>query len=313
MLYWLIPLLLILAALLWVMDYFFRFAVVRQKPAKKKKKSSSEEMGLVSLAAYKDQMKAGEEWLMNQRMEQVFIESHDRLKLAGHFLDAGTKKTLILFHGYRSRAFRDFSCVCEYYRSLGFNLLLVDQRAHGESEGKYITFGVLERHDCARWAEYIDRRVGGEIFLDGISMGASTVLMAAGGKLPQSVRGIIADCGFTSPKEIMLKVMETDMKIRCRPLFYVIGLMVRLRAGFGIDEYSTIEAMKVNRLPVLFLHGTGDKFVPCEMTVRAYEACRAEKELIMVENATHGACYLMEPEKCQRVLEAFLRKYSREA
>ena len=164
-----------------------------------------------------------------------------------------------------------------------------------------------------RWAEYIDERVGGEIFLDGISMGASTVLMAAGEKLPGSVKGIIADCGFTSPEEIMLKVMETDMKIRCRPLFYLIGFMVRLRAGFGMGEYSTIEAMKANKLPVLFLHGTGDKFVPCEMTLRAYEACAAEKEILLVEGATHGACYLMEPEKCQRTLEEFLKKHSREA
>lgn len=312
MLFWLIPLIILLALLLFVTDYFFKFAVVRKKPSKKKKKSMSASKGLVKLDEYQTMMEQGEAWLKAQNMETVHIQSHDGLKLAGHFLDIGADQTIILFHGYRSRAFRDFSCVGEYYKSLGFNLLFVDQRAHGESEGTYITFGVKERLDCVRWAEYIDRRVGGTIILDGLSMGATTVLMAAGEKLPGSVKAIIADCGFTSPEEIMLKVMEVDLKVRCRPLFYLVALMVRLRAGFAVDEYSTIEAMKKNRLPVLFLHGTGDKFVPYEMTVRACDACAAEKTLLLIEDATHGTSYLKEPETCRQALSGFLKKYTRE-
>lgn len=312
MLYWLIPLLIVLVILLFVMDYFFKFAVVRKKPSPKKKKSMSAAKGLVELDPYADMMKAGEEWILSQDMETVSIQSHDGLKLVGHFLDAGSKRTLILMHGYRSRAYRDFSCVAEYYRSLGFNLLFADQRAHGESEGKYITFGVRERLDCVRWAEYADWRIGGEIFLDGISMGASTVLMASGEKLPASVRGIIADCGFTSPGAIMLKVMEVDLKVRCRPLFKLVALMIKLRAGFDIEEYSTIRAMKENRLPILFLHGTEDKFVPCEMTKETYAACVSDKALLLVEGAGHGTSYLQEPEKCKATLKEFLAKYSRE-
>lgn len=314
--YWLIPaalILFLLIGLLAATDFFFRFAVVRAKPAKKKKKSTSAAMGLTSLEPYKESMKAGEDWILQQDMESVSIESHDGLKLVGHYLDADAKKTLILFHGYRSRAYRDFSCVAEYYRGLGFNLLFVDQRAHGESEGKYITFGVRERLDCVRWAEYIDRRVGGDIFLDGISMGASTVLMASGEQLPESVRGIIADCGFTSPKEIMLKVMEKDLKIRCRPLFALVSWMIRLRAGFAIDEYSTLEAMKRNHLPVLLLHGKADNFVPYQMTVETHDACTAEKSMLLIEGAGHGASYLMEGERCRAALEEFLGKYGREA
>lgn len=312
MLYWLIPLILLLGLLLFAADYFFRFAVVRKKPAKKKKQSMSASKGLVELDEYRQMMQEGEAWLKAQDMETVHILSHDGLKLAGHFLDVGAKKTIILFHGYRSRAFRDFSCVGEYYRGLGFNLLFIDQRAHEESEGVHITFGVKERLDCVRWAEYIDRRVGGEIILDGLSMGATTVLMASGEKLPESVKGIIADCGFTSPQAIMLKVMEKDLKIRCRPLFHLVALMVRLRAGFAVDEYSTVEAVKKNRLPILFIHGTGDKFVPCEMTKAAYEACASEKMLVLVENAGHGTSYLKEPETCKSALNDFLRKYTRE-
>ncbi len=312
MLIWLIPVLILLVALLAVMNYFFHFSVVRKKPASKQKKSMSARKGLMSLDPYEDMMADGEKWILSQQPETVSIRSHDGLKLTGHFIDARSKKTLILFHGYRSRAYRDFSCVAEYYRSLGFNLLLVDQRSHEGSEGKYITFGVLERYDCVRWAEYTDERIGGEIFLDGLSMGASTVLMASGEKLPKSVRGIIADCGFTSPEEIMLKVMEEDLGVRCRPLFWLVSQMVRLRAGFAVDGYSTIEAMKVNRLPILFIHGTGDKFVPCEMTLRAHAACIAEKKLVLVEGAGHGVSYLQEPETCRAALREFLQKYSQE-
>ena len=303
---------LVLGALIAVIDYFFRFAVLRKKEPKKTQKSMSESKGLMSLVPFKEQMRLGEEWLNAQDYEEVSIISHDGLKLYGRFMNNGAKRTLILFHGYRSRAFRDFSCVGEYYKNLGFNLLFVDQRAHGESEGEHITFGVKERLDCVRWAEYIDQRVGGEIILDGLSMGSTTVLMAAGEQLPASVKGIIADCGFTSPKEIMLKVMESDLKIRCRPLFYLVALMVKLRAGFDVDEYSTIEAMKKNRLPILFLHGTEDKFVPCGMTKAAYEACASEKTLVLVEDAGHGVSYLKDPAACKAALLDFLKKHTRE-
>ena len=312
MLYWLIPLILVPGLIYWAADYFFRFAVVRKKPAKKKKKSMSASKGLVELDEYQKMMEEGEAWLRAQNMETVHIVSHDGLKLAGHVLNIGAKKTLILFHGYRSRAFRDFSCVGEYYKGLGYNLLFVDQRAHGESEGEHITFGVKERLDCVRWAKYIDERIGGEIILDGLSMGATTVLMAAGEHLPASVKGIIADCGFTSPKEIMLKVMETDLKIRCRPLFDLVALLVKIRAGFAVDEYSTVEALKKNRLPILFIHGTGDKFVPCEMTKTAYNACTSEKTLVLIKGAGHGTSYLKEPETCKEALQAFLKKYTGE-
>ncbi len=305
-------LVLLLGALIAAIEYFFRFAVLRKKEPKKTQKSMSESKGLMSLVPFKEQMRLGEEWLNAQSYEEVSITSHDGLKLYGRFMNNGAKRTLILFHGYRSRAFRDFSCVGEYYKNLGFNLLFVDQRAHGKSEGKYITFGVRERLDCVKWAEYADEHIGGEIFLDGISMGASTVLMASGEKLPASVRGILADCGFTSPKEIMLKVMEVDLKVKCRPLFYLISWVVRLRAGFGINECSTIDALKKNKLPVLFIHGTGDKFVPCEMTERAYAACTAEKVLVLVEGAGHGASYLEDEARCKAALSEFLSKYSEE-
>ena len=120
-------------------------------------------------------------------------------------------------------------------------------------------------------------------------------------------------CGFLDHMlTLFARHGRFDLKVKCRPLFYLVALMVRLRAGFAVDEYSTVEAMKRNRLPILFLHGTGDKFVPCQMTVRAHEACTAEKTLLLIEDATHGTSYLKEPETCRQALSGFLKKYTRE-
>ncbi len=304
---WLIVLM-VLTFVLVALEMLMRFAVVRRRAELHVAASA----GLTEWDRYRREIEEGERWIAAQRMETVSIQSDDGLKLAGRYLDAGTRRTLLLFHGYRSRADRDFSCVVQLYHEMGFNVLLVDQRAHGESEGKYICFGVKEKRDCLRWAEYIDRRVGGDLFLDGISMGATTVLMAAGETLPASVRGIIADCGFTSPREIMRTIMKRDMHLPDWPLLSLMRIYVRLRTGFDIDGYSTLTAMKQNHIPVLLVHGKADAFVPYEMSVAAYEACAAEKQLVLVEGAGHGTSYLKDGPRCRAALTEFLNKYSME-
>ena len=135
--------------------------------------------------------------------EDVFLPSYDGLRLHGQLLQQpGAKGTILLFHGYRSSWIIDFSIVLPYYYSLGYNLLAVDERAHGQSEGVYITFGVHERRDAATWAQYAAMHFGLDhpLFLGGLSMGATTVLLASALELPPSVRGVIADCGFSSPE-----------------------------------------------------------------------------------------------------------------
>ena len=137
-----------------------------------------------------------------QDAEDIFLPSYDGLRLHGQLLQQPSAKgTILLFHGYRSSWIIDFSIVLPYYYSLGYNLLAVDERAHGQSEGVYITFGVHERRDVVTWAQYAAMHFGPDhpLFLGGLSMGATTVLLASALELPPSVRGVIADCGFSSP------------------------------------------------------------------------------------------------------------------
>lgn len=259
---------------------------------------------------YADRFERGFEWTLKQKSERIEITSRDGLKLRADFIDCPDRKGIIaLFHGYRSIPLGDFSVVNEYYNSLGYALLLPHQRAHGESEGKYITFGVKERYDCLDWCNKLGELYPEEpVFLDGVSMGCSTVLGAAGLELPENVHGIIADCGFTSPGEIIAHVMKIWLKMPKFPFYYIVGFMCRVIAGFSFDEFSTVDAMKKNTLPVLFVHGKADGFVPCQMTVRAHEACVSEKEIYLIEKADHGLSYLVDTEGCKKAISAFLER-----
>lgn len=266
---------------------------------------------LKGLAPYGPVIDRGMAWFKEQDSEEVRIQAWDGTALVGHYLHHPKPRgTILMMHGFRSHALYDFSCIFKVYYELGFSILTVYQRAHGKSGGQYITFGVKERKDCRNWCQYICDRFGPEhdIFLDGVSMGASTVLMATGLELPKSVRGVIADCGFTSPYEEMKSVLRRYW-LPAHPFLDIADLFCRGFAGFSMKEYSTLEAMKTNRLPIVFVHGEADALVPCRFSKEAYEACRSPKQLLTVERAGHGLCYLMETEQMNGALARFLDAY----
>lgn len=254
-----------------------------------------------------DRIRDAARYLNDHNALDIYTVSHDGLKLHGKWLPAeNAVGTILLFHGYRSCFLSDFAVFIPFYHNLGFNLLLADQRSHGKSEGKYITFGIRERKDVLAWIRYLNEHMGGSpAYLGGMSMGAATVLMAAGGDLPSNVRGVIADCGFTSPGEIIGEVM-VRAKVPRFPLLQVAGIYSRLLAGFDLREYSTLDAMAVCKVPVLLIHGLDDHFVPCRMSREAFEACNSEKRLILVEGASHGTACLTDRSRCQRALTDFL-------
>lgn len=265
--------------------------------------------GAPSLAQYKEQMDAGRDWFISQNPEKVEIVSYDGLRLRGLYLcHPESKGTIILMHGYRMDGYTDFTCVYKKYYELGYSLLNAFQRAHAESEGQYITFGIKERFDTRDWAEYIADRFGPEhkIVLDGLSMGAASVLMAAGLELPANVKGIIADCGFTSPWDQLVHLMKTKYHLPVHPLLDCTDLFARVLGGFSLREYSTLEAMENCSVPVLFLHGESDQFVPTVFSHRAYERCAAPKKLVTIPGAEHGVSYLIDPDTCNKALEEFL-------
>lgn len=244
--------------------------------------------------------------------EDVWITSGDGLKLHGKcYISTPDAPVQIMFHGYRSGAERDFCGGLQVAVRGGFNVLLVDQRAHGESEGKYLTFGVNERFDCLSWASYAAERFGNDvkIYLYGISMGASTVLMASALPLPKSVSGIVADCGYTSPKDIIFSVLR-DHHVPAAPVYAVARLGARLFCGFDLDSASAPDALSRSHIPVLFIHGDDDRFVPCRMSRENFEASAAEhKKLLIVHNAGHGLSYMLDRPAYLSALHEFLEAH----
>ena len=269
------------------------------------------EAAIEQKALFHEKIREGMAWAREQGFEKAELISFDGHRLAARVLPAeNARGTLVLFHGYRSPMYHDFSCVFRFYHELGFHLIVPSQRAHGESEGKVICFGVKERYDCLRWAEYASERFGPEsdIFLSGISMGCSTVLMASDLPLPENVRGIIADCGFTSP-QAEFEYLLRQRRIPIHPIIDSVELFARLFAGFGFRDCSTTDCVRNTKIPILFIHGEADTFVPSRFTEENYAACVSDKELVLVKEASHGLSYLMETERCQALLKDFFERY----
>lgn len=249
-------------------------------------------------------------WLASHNAQDVWITSHDGLQLHALWVTADNSVGTILFaHGYRSSPLLDFGPAFSYYHKMGFNLLIPDQRSHGKSQGRYITFGVLESKDMQRWIAYHNHRFSnGPVILSGLSMGASTMLYLANKNLPKNVRGIIADCGFTSPKAILSSVFKRVTHLPAAPSVFTAEFFSRCLARFSLWECDTRNILAASRLPVFMIHGKQDDFVPYEMTVEGYDACISEKHLLLVENADHGVSFLVEPVKYKDVIVTFIKE-----
>lgn len=296
--------------------YFcFRTAMVRyQGFSARNYQKGRDKINKRVMSAFIDQMQEGTAWFKSHLSdaEEITLTSYDGLQLKATFLpNPGSDKTIILMHGYRSSAAFDYSVAFRWFYEMGFNLLVAYQRSHGKSEGRYICYGAKERFDCQGWANYIADRFGPEhrIVLDGISMGASTVLMASGLDLPPNVTCVMADSGFTSAWDEIGHVIRHDYHLPAFPFQHLINLYAKLFAKMDLRDASTIKAMETNRLPILLLHGEADFFVPCEMTRRTYEACRTDKCMLTVPGADHGMSLLIDPEGVIRLTDEFLAKY----
>lgn len=257
---------------------------------------------------FRDEMVA---WIKETRAmphEDMEILSFDGLRLRGRYYEYAPGAPIeLLFHGYQGNAVRDLSGGVKRCFAIGRSALIIDHRAAGRSEGHVITFGIRERRDCLAWVTHAVRRFGPDcrLIITGISMGAATVMMAAGEELPPQVKGVLADCGYTSPREIIEKVIA-DMHLPPRLVYPFVRLGARLFGRFDLEETSPIEAVQRARVPVIFVHGEGDDFVPCEMSVRLYAACAsAPKRLVTVPGAGHGLAFSVGKESYLEALRDF--------
>lgn len=242
--------------------------------------------------------------------EWVTITSFDGLKLAGRYYHVRDGAPVqIQLHGYHSDGIRDFCGGNMAARAMGMNTLVIDQRAHGRSEGHTVSFGICERRDCLSWIEYVVERFGDDqqIILAGLSMGAATVLMASELNLPENVKGIIADCPYSSQKEIICNVGK-QMKLPMKLLYPFIKLGAQIFGHFNLSETSPLEAIRHAKVPILLIHGEDDRFVPCEMSRELYKSCSSDKILVTVPEAGHGISYILDKEKYTNAVKEFAAK-----
>ncbi len=249
--------------------------------------------------------------LLEEEHETVKIVAADNVTLVGHFYPVeDAKRVIIAFHGWRSSWGADFGMISDFWHNTGCSVLYAEQRGQNASGGEHMGFGLTERHDCIEWVNWVNSKCDKKlpIYLAGVSMGASTVLMASDSDFPDNVRGIIADCGFTSPKEIWEYVARHNMHL------YTVGTRLadaicRKMINVGSGDYSTKEALKKTKVPVLFIHGEDDNFVPVDMTYENYDACASSKSLLIVPGADHAMSYYVDKESYERALREFFEDF----
>ena len=262
-------------------------------------------------AVFKEDMIGWTKMIRAYPYKEYSIQSFDGLTLRAKLYEYKPGAPIeLMFHGYRGYAERDLSGGVERCFKLGHSALLIDHRGAGCSDGHVITFGILEKRDALRWVDFAVREFGQDarLILTGISMGAATVMMAAGEELPPQIQYVLADCGYTSPREIISKVMR-DLKLPPALLYPCATLGARIFGGFNLNEDSPLEAMARCKLPVVFAHGDADDFVPYDMSVRLCEVCTGRhKKLVTIRGAGHGLAFPVARDEYVEALAEFKRE-----
>lgn len=289
--------------------YFYRRTMIRNNA----KVERTIKMSGTDWSQYSALMKERKEFLMAQPHQDLYRTSFDGLKLHATYFPPicadpdGRKKVAVCFHGYTSQGLSDYIGLSDYYLKRGFAMLLPDARAHGLSEGEYIGFGCLDRKDALMWIQWVIETCGEdvEIVLHGTSMGGATVLMASGLDLPGQVKAIVSDCGFTSPKEVFTHVLNNMYHLPAFPAIPCADVVNRKLAGYGMDECNARREVEHAKVPILFIHGADDTFVPRRMCDEIYESCASPKEKLIVEGAAHAESYYKDMERYEQALTSF--------
>ncbi|NQD64476.1 alpha/beta hydrolase [Bacillus haikouensis] len=289
-------------------NYFYNVAINRSDEAIKLYGTEEAVEAVSALEEEQKRLQDLRSWTEKQDFEEVEIQSDDGLTLSALYLknDAPIGKTVILAHGYKGNN-EQLPEVTRFYYEKGYNILKPDARGHGKSGGDYIGYGWHDRNDLRKWVDYvIEEKNETSIFLHGFSMGASTVLMASGEDLPNEVKGIIADSGYTSVKDEMAHQLKYLYHLPPFPLIDITSLVTEIRAGFSFEEASALNQVqkKKSDLPLFIIHGEKDELVPSEMAEQLYEKTSGEKKLWIIPGVGHTQGFLdKEEEYKHRVME----------
>ncbi len=253
-------------------------------------------------------------WFYNQVLIEYEIINEKGFKLKAYLLPAETKSNVYVFcsHGYRGNGRLEFQNMAKFYHEKGYNLFIVDHQAAGESDGTYIGFGYHEHKDCFRWLDFMRNEFGKDIqiILHGVSMGCATVTMMSGNdRLPSNVKFTVADCGYTSAKDEFLHNVNS-IKFAVLPVMAVANKFNKLVSGYDFKDANPIEAVKNAKVPMLFIHGSTDDFVPTKMAYELYNNCSAsDKDILIVEGASHAESYPVDSASYEAKINKFAEKY----
>lgn len=285
--------------------YFYRIALKRNQA----KVERTMKMSGTDWSQYIPKLQPRKERLLEQPKEDVYLESEDGLKLHATWIpNEGAKKVVICFHGYTSEGMQYYVGLSDYYLNHGFAMLLVDERAHGKSEGQYIGFGSKDRFDALLWMKWVVDTCGDDvqILLHGTSMGGTTVLMSAGLNLPVQVKGIVSDCAFTTAKAVFTHVLHSMYHLPAFPIIQIADVVNKRKAGYGLDECDAAVEAGNAKVPILLIHGDADFFVPCKMCEEIYQHCAPGTRKLIVKGASHAESYYKDTEQYEQALDEFI-------
>ena len=298
--YQILIIILVAVILFWIAPCFAIFILIfcrRHRPENAMKKPY--------FVPIRDKMEESIAFLEGLSPKEVTVTARDGIRLYARWFDQGKKKTVIMAHGFKASAYSNFCISGKVFWERGYNLLLIDQRMHGRSEGRHTTYGLEEQYDLLRWIDWAKEHTETEeLFVYGVSMGCAQMAFASDKIGPERVKAMILDCGFTSVRDQLVKV-AVQKHAPWKGIVPVLRLAVRLR--WGHDVYvSVADSLKRTRIPAFFLHGEADQTVPVTDGQRNYEACASKKEICIVPGAEHTMAFVVGGKEVWDRLFAFL-------
>ncbi|MCR8643755.1 alpha/beta hydrolase [Paenibacillus sp. N1-5-1-14] len=293
----LVVVIVIVVGLGFIGNYFYNLALnpKAERPFLKNNPDLSRAMPTMKLEDQEVQEgKLAKIWIETAPHNQVTLTSYDGLKLQGYeyMQERSTDRWVVVAHGYSGYG-KQMAQSTKKFFDQGYNVLLVDLRGHGESEGDYIGMGWHDRFDMMGWInQIVEKDPQSQIMLYGVSMGGATVMMTSGENLPGNVKVIVEDCGYTSAYDEFAYQLNRLFKLPPFPIMTASNLVAEYRAGYDMKEASALEQVKKSKTPMLFIHGDQDTFVPYEMVHELYQAASVDKDLLIVEGAGHGGAHL---------------------